>query len=356
MAPSSQNPFASLSLPAAAARIRDACGAKGACSESLFGKPNVLALGVGFRNRDRQGLKELCIVASVARKKPLNELSERERIPQYFGDFRIDVVASGRFRALGIMQVDRMRPVQPGISIGHAAITAGTFGCVVERNGERFILSNNHVMANCNNARLGDQILQPGKYDGGQQRKDGIARLVEFVPIVYDGDPDPVIPAEPKPRPRNDAPSGCGHKLSFLAAKQRSIRMINRAGRNRVDCAIAKPDSPAAISAEILGIGRPRGLGIGALGMRVQKSGRTTGHTVGQIEQIDVTSRVEYDGRSATFTGQLMTSAVSAAGDSGAVVLDMSGNVIGLLFAGSNTSTLINPIQVVFEALDVQLA
>ncbi len=351
MPPQQNNSFANLSLPAAAARIAAARTAKAAHVAQLFKLPNIVAIGVGFRNRDRQGLRELCLVCSVDRKRPLNELRESDRAPAYLGDFRVDVVASGKFRALGQPQVERMRPVQPGISIGHTGITAGTFGCVVLRNGERLLLSNNHVIANGNAGKLGDSIVQPGPHDGGSSQRDVIAKLVEYIPIVYDGDRDPVGATRTDPNA-----SGCGKNLSFLAGKTNALDPINRAGQNLVDCAIARPVDPSILTTDILNVGRPRGIGVGALGMRVQKSGRTTGHTLGDIEQIDVTSRIEYETRSATFSGQIMATAVSAGGDSGSVVLDMSNNVIGLLFAGSQTSTLINPIQNVFEALNIELA
>ncbi len=365
MAPN--NAFSSLTLPAAAARIRDAIGVKREFMAEGFLKPNVVAIGVGFRNRDRQGLKELCIVCCVERKRPLNELRETDRLPAYFGDFRTDVIGTGRFvalarakRALGRgAQTQRLRPVRPGISIGHADVTAGTFGCVVERNGERLMLSNNHVIADGNRARLGSAILQPGPHDGGKTSTDAVARLVEFVPIAYDGDVstnDPIDPDDP-PAPITPQPQGCRPDAQIFRKKPVLVRSaVNKPGANKVDCALAKPDGDALISTEILGIGSPRGVAIGTLGMLVQKSGRTTGLTRGEIEQIDVTSRVDYGDRVATFTGQLMASAGSAGGDSGAAVLDMSGNVIGLLFAGSATSTLLNPIQTVFDALNVGLA
>jgi hypothetical protein len=347
--PSSSNTFASLSLSAAAARIHSARLARAAFVAQAFQIPNVVSVGVGFRNREREGLKELCIVCSVDRKRPLNELRDRDRVPRAFGEFRVDVKESGRFRALGAAQAERLRPARPGGSVAHVDVTAGTFGCVVSRNGERFILSNNHVLANGNRARLGSLVTQPGKHDGGDPRRDAIAKLVEFVPLAYDGQPDPVAPSRGNP----DA-SGCASALRFTK-RAAANGPVNRAGANIVDCAIALPDNPTLISTEILGIGAPRGVSVGALGMRVQKSGRTTGHTYGDIEQIDVTSRVEYDHGSVTFTGQLMSTAVSAGGDSGSAVLDMQRNVIGLLFAGSPTSTLINPIQDVLHALDVDL-
>jgi len=351
MAQTSSNHFTNLGLPAAAARVREACGVKSAAAQAMLALPHVLAIGVGFRNKDRQGLKELCIVCSVERKLPLNELRAGERLPQQVGDFRLDVVETGRLRALSGRQTQRMRPFQPGLSISHKNVTAGTFGCVVQRNGQRLILSNNHVLADCNNARLGDRIVQPGTYDGGKLDKDAVARLVEFVPIVFDED------AGAAAMSARAEPQGCGRTLvrEKPGADKKPPEGFNRRGRNRVDAALALPDAPHLIATEITSVGAPRGVAIGALGMAIQKSGRTTGHTTGQIEQIDVTSRIDYDKRTATFTGQLLASAVSASGDSGSAVLDMSGRIVGLLFAGSDRVTLINPIQDVFDALDVEL-
>lgn len=48
----------------------------------------------------------------------------------------------------------RRRPVRPGLSIGFKSpppkagfVMAGTFGAVVSKDGKKFILSNNHVLA-----------------------------------------------------------------------------------------------------------------------------------------------------------------------------------------------------------------
>ena len=50
-----------------------------------------------------------------------------------------------------------------------------------------------------------------------------------------------------------------------------------------------------------------------------------------------------------------MAGAMSAGGDSGSAVLDMNKRVVGLLFAGSDSTTIMNPIQLVLDALQVQL-
>ena len=88
---------------------------------------------------------------------------------------------------------------------------------------------------------------------------------------------------------------------------------------------------------------------------QLQKMGRTTGYTTGQITQIDVTVSVDYGGKVGTFKNQLLAGAMSAGGDSGSAMLDMQKRVVGLLYAGSDTTTILNPIQFVLDALQVQL-
>ncbi len=57
----------------------------------------------------------------------------------------------------------------------------------------------------------------------------------------------------------------------------------------------------------------------------------------------------------ALFTDQLMAGAMSQGGDSGSAVLDNNNNLVGLLFAGSDTSTIINRIENVFSSLGLGL-
>jgi hypothetical protein len=128
------------------------------------------------------------------------------------------------------------------------------------------------------------------------------------------------------------------------------------AADNLVDAAIARPLNNADVSAEIRDIGTIQGIGRGELGMRVQKSGRTTGLTQGEIIQVDVTVNVQYGaGQIARFTDQLMAGAMSQGGDSGSAVLNDGKQLIGVLFAGSDNSTIINRIENIFSALNLTL-
>ena len=308
---------------------------KGQHEANLISRSNVVAVGVGFKIAGGVQTNEPAIVVSVVKKLPLIQLSESSLVPKTLGGVKTDVVETGKIFALQD-PTEKMRPARPGISIGHYQITAGTFGCLVQRDGQVFILSNNHVLAKSNEAQLGDAILQPGPIDGGTSA-DQIGTLEQFIPVGFSG-----------------SSPGCS-PLGSLMKLFRPAALVNEPGNNTVDCAIAKPLSNDLVSPDILNIGIPTGVGNATLGTPVQKSGRTTGFTTDQITQIDVTVSVDYGGKIAIYKNQLMAGAMSQGGDSGSAVLDMNKQVVGLLFAGSNTTTIMNPIQFVLDALQVQV-
>ncbi|HEX6270593.1 MAG TPA: hypothetical protein VFZ43_10175 [Anaerolineales bacterium] len=303
----------------------------------LMRMSNVVAVGVGFKITGGVQTNEPCVVVSVVKKLPLIQLPESARLPRALGAVQTDVVETGKIFALQD-PTEKMRPARPGVSIGHYQITAGTLGCLVQRNGQVYILSNNHVLANSNAAQLGDAILQPGPHDGGTSA-DQIGTLEQFIPVGF------------------GISAGCGCSPFALLLRLLGLAkpMINEPGNNTVDCAIAKPLSVDLVDPDILNIGIPTGVGTATLGTQVQKSGRTTGLTTDQVTQIDVTVAVNYGGKIAIFRNQLMAGAMSQGGDSGSAVLDMDRQVVGLLFAGSTTTTIMNPIQLVLDALQVQL-
>lgn len=317
---------------------------------SLLAKQNVVACGVGYKISGEQVTDEPSVVVSVIRKLPVAQLTDQDLVPRDLDGVPTDVIETGVLRAFLANggHRDRWRPtVPPGVTIGHEDITAGTFGCLVRRGDERLILSNNHVLADSNAGQIGDAILQPGRSDGGTDA-DKIAELTDYVAIDFGDEP---------------APGGCGASLVRLLrvfSRQPTPQPREQAGQepsgeNEVDAALARPLSDDLVSADILEIGVPTGIAQVTLGTQVQKSGRTTDYTTGRIIQIDVTARISYGNRTALFVNQLMADRMSEPGDSGSAVLDMERNVIGLLFAGSSNTTLINPIQKVLTALDIQI-
>lgn len=319
----------------------------GKARNELLSHRNVVATGIGYKTTGRERTSELCIVCSVEQKLPAAELSSDDLVPAAVEGAMTDVVETGRIRAFE-SPTDKFRPAPGGTSIGHFAITAGTLGCLVQRGGETFILSNNHVLANSNDASIGDAILQPGPFDGGNTPANQIATLEDFVSIDF-------ISPEP--------PSSCGFARAVISVLNAGASMLRSETRfrivraqqnpNLVDAAIARPLNLADVKDEILGIGTISGVGTGELGMSVQKSGRTTGYTHDVISQVDVTVNVQYGNQVARFTDQLLAGAMSQGGDSGSAVLDSDKKLVGLLFAGSDTTTMINRIEHVFTALNV---
>ncbi|MEZ5097178.1 MAG: hypothetical protein R2731_14400 [Nocardioides sp.] len=60
-------------------------------------------------------------------------------------------------------------------------------------------------------------------------------------------------------------------------------------------------------------------------------------------------------GRVARFCNQIITTDMSAGGDSGSLVMDWENRPVGLLFAGSAVATILNPIALVQVALRVRI-
>lgn len=226
----------------------------------------------------------------------------------------------------------RMRPAPGGISVGHVSITAGTLGCLcignrAPRNLRLMILSNNHVLANSNAARLGDCIVQPGPYDGGRCPADQIAILERFVAINFSG------------------------------------------GINYVDCATgwAWPDRVRRELMYLSG-GSPRYFRVGAspiapaINMVVGKTGRTTQLRQGRITAIGVSVNVNYGGgKVGHFRDQIairgFSGDFSAGGDSGSLIWQWATGLrpVGLLFAGGGGTTFGNRINRVLSGLDIRL-
>jgi len=316
-------------------------------TDLLLGKSNVVGCGVGYKEVAGTRTGELCVVVSVAQKVPRGQLAPENLVPQALEGVSTDVQETGVIRALQA-RTDKWRPAPGGVSCGHVAITAGTLGCLVTRGGQVYILSNNHVLADSNQGQPGDPILQPGPYDGGTLA-DQIATLEEFVPINFgtDGSICPIA-------------TGLADVFNGLAqifgSRHRMRAFQENPEMNLVDAAIARPLSADLVEKRILEIGEPQGVGEGTLGLRIRKSGRTTGLTSGEITQVDATVRVGYGaGNTATFTDQLVAGPMSSGGDSGSAVLDEDGRVVGLLFAGSAQTTVINRIQNVLDALNVSV-
>lgn len=332
----------------------------------LLKMKNVQAVGIGYKIKDGHKTDELSIICSVEKKVPASDLAKKDLIPIMLGPALTDVIEVGKIKAIKA-RTDRWRPAPGGVSIGHEKITAGTLGCLVKkkdtdissktlgclvkkRSGEIYILSNNHVLADSNQGAIGSAILQPGKADGGEYPKDFIATLAEFEEIKWIGGEGCSI---------SKAAAGLGNIFAKAARSKSQLQAIRQEEVfNLIDAAIARPNQDKDVLNEILDIGILSGeINVDpSLGMRIQKSGRTTEVTEDEILQLDVTAQVQYgDGKIALFEDQLMAGPMSAPGDSGSAILDLDKNLVGLLFAGSDEVTILCRIEHVFNLLDIQL-
>jgi hypothetical protein len=229
----------------------------------------------------------------------------------------------------------KFRPAPGGVSVGHFKITAGTIGGWARgRRGSRarrlLMVSNNHVLANSNNARFGDSIIQPGRADGGVNPADRIAILERFVPINFSAGATNLVDAAtgwcwPRRVRREHVYHGRGSIARFF----------------RIGNSVVQP----------------------SVNMVVGKTGRTTDLTQGLIRAVGVSVNVNYGPPGvAHFRDQFAvrrTSAgkFSAGGDSGSIVWQWKAGLppVGLLFAGGGGTTFCNRMSRVVAALDIRL-
>jgi len=316
--------------------------------ELILAKPNVVGVGTGFKQSRGRTTDKLCVLALVREKVPKAGLHPDSLVPSELDGVRTDVIQVGELRALQT-RTDRIRPIPGGVSLGHYKVTAGTLGCVVRDRdtGTRLILSNNHVLANSNDARSGDPILQPGPSDGGRVERDMVATLERFCAIQFSTEPATCSLA--------NGYASVGNTLAKLIRSKHRVMAYwsDPEATNRVDAAVALPIDSVEVLDEILDIGVVGGTAPAWLGMPVRKSGRTTGFTTGQITVLEATVIIKYGDRSARFEGQIITGSMSKPGDSGSLlVAGDSLLAVGLLFAGSDQVTIYNPIHDVLDNLE----
>jgi hypothetical protein len=316
--------------------------------EQLLSLPNVVGVGVGYKVSDGEMTDQLSVICMVTAK--TSDLPPEKLVPRQVNGMVTDVIQTGEIVAFQGYQ-ERYRPAPGGVSIGHYQITAGTLGVVVrdKTSGDRLILSNNHVLANSNDASLGDAILQPGPADGGTVANDTIATLERFEPIVYTSEPGTCDLAS--------LYASLGNGIAALLGSSHRVETIRKQQAvNHIDAALARPINDEDVLNDIIEIGPITGTVEGFPGMAVRKTGRTTGHTTGTINSVDTTVNVSYGaGRTARFEGQYVAGAMSQGGDSGSLVVEAAANnAVGLLFAGSTSTTVFSPIQEVLTILNIE--
>lgn len=267
----------------------------------LLGKKGVNGVGVG-QNED--GSPNIVVFTKD------NNATD---IPAELEGHKVKRVAIGEIKALGF--TGKYSPVPIGVSVGNQNEgSSGTVGAVVTKNGYRYILSNNHVLARSNAARVGEAIVQPGRADAYAPAR--VATLSAYRTITF----------------------GNTNNIMDAAIAQYSASNTSWAVNNYY-----RP-SPYTRAAYV--------------GMPVKKVGRTTGFTRGKIAATNVTVNVGYPGGTARFTNQIyVASTFIQAGDSGSLMVTESGNYpVGLNFAGGTNAGFANPIGPVLQYFGVKIA
>ena len=302
-------------------------------AERLLKFPNVVGTGTGYRQvRGRFG-NEVCVQVFVQGKLDSSELPEWAVVPRevHLGEerMRVDVIDVGFVFAA--QDTTRYRPVPGGCSIGHQdrvdASTLGGWACDL-RDSTIVILTCNHCISNLNVASAPAGILQPGRLDGGVIPGDLIGSLKRFVTMTT-GTPPPAVTA--------------------------------------VDAAIGtitanRTDNVLQIGPAIYELGTP------ALGMVVQKRGRTTRLTTnGTITSVNVQVTVNYGTTQGLIGNAFIVTSTDGnqfanRGDSGSLIFDQRQGrlnntrpVVGMFFAVSNggITTWHNDINVIFQQLNL---
>ena len=223
----------------------------------------------------------------------------------------------------------RVRNLNLGVSGGNVNdisrrfCCSGTLGALITDGTNQYILSNNHVLGRSGQAVAGEDVSQPGLIDSNCSIATVVADFTGFAPL----------------------------------------------GPSNVDAAIAqlRPGQMNSTGA-IEDIGVPSSTIVNpSVGLSVAKSGRTTGFTTGSITSINTSVTVAYSSQcggggkrtNVTFTNQIVITpgTFSAGGDSGSLIVtnNASHNPVGLLFAGSSSSTIANPIGQVLQRLGAAL-
>jgi hypothetical protein len=304
----------------------------------------VVGIGVGMKHVGARRAADLSVQVFVAAKRPLHELALRERIPADIDGIPIDIVESPAARFSGATAAtanaaghtlrigrSKYRPLKAGVSCSNLYSCAGTLGAFCEglnRDGRpsRFILGCGHVLRGTGAYnKTTSAVIQASPADGGSSR-DTVAVLARDIPVR----------------------AGVDHA-------------------NTCDAAIAELLPDIEYSNEIVGIGGLAGKTEPQLGMRILKSGRTTGVTAGVVTSIALETSIAWGAQNFTtsrFTDLFRIEAegpgglFAQGGDSGALVVTAEKHdAAGLYFAGGEDGSfgLAARISTVEHQLEVQL-
>jgi hypothetical protein len=219
------------------------------------------------------------------------------------------------------------------LDIGARVCCIGTLGSLWTRGTGTFILSNNHVLARSDAGSAGEAIQQPGQ--AACFASDiNVANLTQKAALTPAGTAQGRTGAAP-----SNVDAAIAAVVPGMVDPAGTILDLGPAGASSI--AAAPPSSTIAVP---------------TVGMGVAKSGRTTGLTCSSITSVSTSVIIAYETScgsnvtafNATFANQVVINGgnFSAGGDSGSlVVTSASARPVALLYGGSSTDTVANPIQ-----------
>ncbi len=320
-------------------RVREVMAVQEAATPELMANEDVLGTAVG---QDEDGEPTIIIYVNL----DARNLGQVIRsLPTELRGKRVRAEITDRFRAMPAKGPSRggtshtakqTAPIQLGTSGGWRYDSAngyccgGTLGSLVQVGSKQYILSNYHVLeadivsgGNSRVARPGDAVIQPGLIDV-------------------------------------NCNAGSAQNVAALSG-------IKSLPGSNVDAAIAEVASGMVrTDGAILEIGS---LSIQTLApsanLAVKKSGRTTGLSRSRITGLNATISVAYENECAggaaftkTYTGQIIIANKGSrflnSGDSGSLMVEdvtTRPRAVGLLFAGSSSTAVANPIDEVLGFL-----
>ena len=263
----------------------------------------------------------------------------RATVPQSFEGHPVRVEVTGKFQALAtqlaeptIVSEERqgeVRPLVGGISLSAYAENqkwAGTLGTVTY-DGK--ILSNAHVIAMdlaADFLPVGTPVIQPASHpDDGGTLDNQVGTLQDYIPIRF---------GEPMGRSPN-----IRYRSNYADAAIAILQVEGISGEQFAEGGNYAVSSTATVTP----------------GDSVQKSGRTTGVTEGEVYLTNASVLVEYaPDKVAYFVDQIMVyQPFSQPGDSGSLVADAQLRFVGLLFAASADYTIVCKAEYVIAGLGI---
>lgn len=294
-------------------------------AKSLLKRSGIHGIGVGFKDPNQPAKGAALIIyadkasAAGAKRNQSHGISSRsihaynKKMLASKSNIPVRIVRSSKFCKNNSQSLPsvrfrrRIRPVIAGYSVG-TVNSSGTAGLIVSDKSNprsRYILSNNHVLANNNSLRTSETI-QPGGADNGMTKRDRIGFMNRFV------------------------------KLS----KKRN---------NFIDAATSKPLRRSLLKPRYAVFGVVPGfVKTYKVGDKFKKVGRTSGVVTGTVESIHTDIKVNYGDYGGLGTIRFKNQSVirgkrpvSLAGDSGSVWLTSRGNLAAAVnFAGTDGGLL----------------